>query len=269
MMALIANGSTIYGGNPLAYGGVSFLTGMRSNWTNPGQMRGAFMTTPGEVVDTAGRPNGYQPPYTWLIPQTGGGLSAYNSITASESLAADLVMGQGVDAALVADGGITTADMGVVVACAATMVAAAAMNPSMDAVSQLVSTLAATGDLASAMQGLAWMVSNLVADGTTAGSDLFGTAEMSAELTTAGDVLTAAAVASAVWADVTGALAAANIELIRKTTGNRLEVDFTAQTLILYDDDGISVLRTWPLATDGGEGVATASGVQTKRGVPA
>ena len=45
-------------------------------------------------------------------------------------------------------------------------------------------------------------------------------------------------------------------------------LDITGQRLVLFDDDGTTELRAWALATDGGEGVATATGVQTRRGVP-
>ena len=56
-----------------------------------------------------------------------------------------------------------------------------------------------------------------------------------------------------------------DLKITRQINDNRLEVDIAAQQLILYDDDGITVIRRWPLGTDGGEDVATANGVQTKR----
>lgn len=60
---------------------------------------------------------------------------------------------------------------------------------------------------------------------------------------------------------------AADAAVARKAATNRLEVDFTAQDLILYDDDGTTPIRRWPLETDVGpaEPVTTAAGVQTKR----
>lgn len=51
-------------------------------------------------------------------------------------------------------------------------------------------------------------------------------------------------------------------------TKNRLEVDFTAQELVLYEDDGTTVAQRWPLSTEQGELVSTQFGVQTKRGAP-
>lgn len=76
-------------------------------------------------------------------------------------------------------------------------------------------------------------------------------------------------IAAAVWASGAAVSLAAAVDLVRAINDNRLEVDVAGQRLVLYDDDGVTELREWPLATDGGEDVATASGVQTKRGVPA
>ena len=58
------------------------------------------------------------------------------------------------------------------------------------------------------------------------------------------------------------------IPATRRIIENRLEVDFAAKELILYDDDGVTVLQRWALATNLGEDISTALGVQTKRGAP-
>jgi hypothetical protein len=61
-----------------------------------------------------------------------------------------------------------------------------------------------------------------------------------------------------------------SLSMLRKTAVNRLEVDLGAQELVLYDDDGTSVLQRWPLETNAGGGdlVTTQPGVQTKRKPP-
>jgi len=76
-------------------------------------------------------------------------------------------------------------------------------------------------------------------------------------------------VATAVWAHGTAASLVAAVTLIRKITDNRLEVDIAGQRLVLFDDDGVTELRSWDLTTDGGEDVETSTGVQTKRGAGA
>lgn len=74
--------------------------------------------------------------------------------------------------------------------------------------------------------------------------------------------------ATAVWGHADAVALVNAVELVRKIVGNRLEVDIPGQRLRLYDDDGTTIIRSWPLATTGGELVTTATGVQTKRGVP-
>ncbi len=59
------------------------------------------------------------------------------------------------------------------------------------------------------------------------------------------------------------------LEDLHGIANNRLEVNLSTQALELYDEAGSTVIRSWDLATDGGEPVTTASGVQTKRGIPA
>lgn len=110
------------------------------------------------------------------------------------------------------------------------------------------------------------MVAGLTGTGAIA-AFLGALGNMSADVgaTGTGD-LTPDVIASAVWAHGTAVTLTAAVDLIRQVSDNRLEVDITGQRLVLYDDDGTTELRSWALATDGGEGVTTAVGVQTKRG---
>jgi len=78
--------------------------------------------------------------------------------------------------------------------------------------------------------------------------------------------VTPSSVAAAVWAHATATTLTDAVALIRRISDNRLEIDFDAQRLVLYADDGTTELRSWPLATDGGEDVSPIPGVQTKRG---
>lgn len=57
----------------------------------------------------------------------------------------------------------------------------------------------------------------------------------------------------------------------RKILCNRMEmVDLNTAdaALIIYEDDGVTPFKTWPLSTFGGEFVQTCFGAQTERGVP-
>lgn len=77
-----------------------------------------------------------------------------------------------------------------------------------------------------------------------------------------------ASVATAVWGHATAVQLVAAVTLVKRITDNRLEIDIAGQRLVLYDDAGTSVLRTWPLATTGSEPVTAVPGVQAKRGTP-
>lgn len=76
------------------------------------------------------------------------------------------------------------------------------------------------------------------------------------------------AATSASLAQTAAENALAEAEVARKILHNRLEVDFTAQELVLYNDDGTTVYLRWPLDTDSGENVQVVTGAQTKRGAP-
>lgn len=74
--------------------------------------------------------------------------------------------------------------------------------------------------------------------------------------------------ASAASASSQAATAASEVMLARKIVHNRLEINFTTQRLVVYDDDGVTPLLQWPISTKDGEPVVTRTGVQTKRGKP-
>lgn len=100
----------------------------------------------------------------------------------------------------------------------------------------------------------------------TPGAGALGSMEL--DITQTSETLTTDAIASAVWSHGSALTLLDAVDLIRKISDNRLEVDVTGQRLVLYDDDGVTEIRAWALGTDGGEAIATATGVQTTRGAP-
>lgn len=61
---------------------------------------------------------------------------------------------------------------------------------------------------------------------------------------------------------------AADVAKARKALLNRMEIDFVAQTVTFYEDDGTTPMQVNPIETDAGENVRTGSGIQTKRKAP-
>lgn len=274
-MGLVRNGLGLLT-NPMRSGGSANVYGLvRSDWTRTGSMLGLYggeatVIAGASIADTSARPNGYEAPYSWLLAPRGGGLSAYNTIQNDGTLAGAMAMGVNADATLSGDGSVSTAQLSLIVSLACTALSGCAVTATMQSIAGLASTMAASGDLSGALSVIAFMVTTMTGNGSLDGSTLRGTSDMSAELTSAGDaaVATPAQIAAAVWADLAALTLTDDVSLVRKTTGNRLEVDLVTQRLNLYDDDGTTVLRYWPLTTDGGELVETATGIQTKRGAP-
>ncbi len=58
------------------------------------------------------------------------------------------------------------------------------------------------------------------------------------------------------------------LQLLHRIGKNRMEVDIDAQQLVLYADNGTTVLQRWNLATADGEVLKKNYGIQTKRSVP-
>ena len=60
----------------------------------------------------------------------------------------------------------------------------------------------------------------------------------------------------------------AMLQLLHRIGKNRMEVDINAQQLVLYADNGTTVLQRWNLSTADGEVLKKNPGIQTKRSAP-
>lgn len=200
------------------------------------------------------------------------------------ALVADGYGGAGMDADLTGTGALT-GGASAAASASAGLTGAGAISASASGGAALVAALAGSGDLAAALVGVGVAAADLAGVGTMLAA-LYGRASISADLagalsaafapgalgnmeadiTQSGEALSPQAVADAVWSHLTATQLVAAVELVRQISDNRLEVDISGQRLVLYDDDGTTELREWPLSTDGGEDVATAAGVQTRRG---
>lgn len=208
-------------------------------------------------------------------------------VTGSGSIASDLAAAAGLVASIVGAGSVSGA-ASASVAMASGMTGAGAIGANGVGAAILASSLAGAGTIGAdavsafiaqcALAGAGTVAASLTAPASVVAS-LAGTGSLVVALYADGNMVAALgqdtaeispdAIAAAVWGHGSAVSLAASVELIRQISDNRLEVDISGQRLVLYDDDGVTELREWPLATTGGEDVATATGVQTKRGVPA
>lgn len=170
-----------------------------------------------------------------------------SALAGAGTIGADGVGAAILSSAITGSGSVSASAIGAFIASAALAGAGA-----------VAATVTAPASIASALAGTGALVVTLYADGNM-------TAALGQDVTE----ISPDAIAAAVWAHGSAVTLTDAVDLIRKISDNRLEVDVAGQRLVLYDDDGTTELREWPLTTDGGEEIATATGVQTKRGAGA
>ena len=192
-MALIGNYSVL---NKTAGG---FSTGpsvadTRSNYGQTNKMRNSFLSLPKNYA----RPMGYEPPGSFLIAQTGGGLSSFVQVRGSSSVSAAPLNVKAASAGLAGDGAITNAQLSQLVQMAAALNGQGLITDAeLAAVSSLAASLSGTGTIAANLSALIPLASALSGVGAI-NSNLKGIGRLSADITPFTD-LSPENLASAVW----------------------------------------------------------------------
>jgi hypothetical protein len=200
-MGLIGNYSVLnkspgrfWGGNAVG-GGAD-----KGNYQKSGALRGRFNAP--EWEPKSGVPDGYRPPYTWLISQTPGTLSSRNIITGTGTLTAFGALGRNLTATMTGTGTLTaTGDL--IVSAIATLTGSGSITVAdLLAVIQATATLTGSGSLTATPTALGWMEGSLTGVGTLT-STPFGTGALTATISpSTGETLSPEAVAAAVWAAI-------------------------------------------------------------------
>lgn len=188
-------------------GGGAIGLGMnRGDFNKTSQMRGVFTNAKRERP--SGIPDGYRPPYGWMLPLKNGGMAAHTTIRASGTISAsNLAGGLNAVAALTGTGDITNANLGLIVSLVASLAGTGNLTAAnLNAAAALAASLTGAGDLTAANIGaLANLVAGLLGLGDVTGT-MRADGHMAADITVTGDLLTSANVAASVWS----ALATAN-----------------------------------------------------------
>lgn len=203
---LLRNGLGL-GSNPCRFfGAASAIVTDTANQTKNGGRRN-FYAGSGTVIDgasiadTAAFPNGYEPPWSWMMAPKGGGLSAYNTVYGTGDLTiTTLSLGKDLAAALTGSGGITAPSLALIVQLAAALTGSGTISAAaLQAIINLAAALTGSGSVTAASLALiVQLEADLTASGTVTGA-LRGTAGLSADITVTGTGLTIENVASAVW----------------------------------------------------------------------
>jgi len=195
-MALIGN-YTVLAKNPgRAFSG-STISDNRSQWNKSGAVRNRYIDP--NYDDTAGTPNGYRPPYTWIIPQETGGLSSYTLVVGTGGIgAANLAGGINGEATLTGAG-----------ALAALITGRAPITATLAGLAALTATLEATGRLDASLGGTGALTADLIAvlnaSATLSGSGTISTADIQSVV----NAIATLAGTSSITATLAGAVAAA------------------------------------------------------------
>lgn len=163
--------------------------------------RGAFTNTVWE--EKSGVPDGYRPPYTWVIPIKPGGLSARNNTVGTGSFVGAIAGGKNGEATLAGTGALSGTGALIISMVAAISGSGTISNAQAQAFLQLAAVLAGEGDLAGALTAIGHAAAILTGVGD---ADATATAKgtLAAAITVTGDLLTSANIADAILDDVDG-----------------------------------------------------------------
>lgn len=199
-MALLGNNGLFFKNPIRAMGGEA--SKVRSNFNTPGASRNLFAGQ-GITNQRAAVPNGYRPPYSWIVPRIAGGLASYTLLTNRGDVTfGNLAGGRNGQATIANVGDITNAEGQLIAGIVATLSGSGdfATAPTLAAILYAAATLTGTSNLDGGTLGaLVELVAALQGLGTFDGS-MTAKANLSAAITPF-TTLSPENLARAVWAE--------------------------------------------------------------------
>lgn len=247
----------------------------------------------GGVPRLAATPAGYLPPYSWVIPVTGGDMATFTLIRGTSTFTGGAAAGVNITSTIDGVGDLTVTGQLVVSAVATLTGSGVISDAGLLAVLQASATLAGTGDLTASLDALGHVLATLTGAASESAT-LTATGTLEAEITPFTD-LSPQSLAGAVWAAVaadnndplsmgeklnaagtagdpwtaslsgyTTSQAGGIVSLIHKLLRNKTVTDPATGTITVYDDDGTTVLLTADLFEDAA-GTAPYDGAGAER----
>jgi hypothetical protein len=234
----------------------------------------------GGVPRLAATPAGYLPPYSWVIPVTGGDMATFTLIRGTSTMTGGAAAGVNISSTIDGVGDLTVTGQLVVSAVATLTGSGVVSDAGLLAVLQASATLSGTGDLTAGLDALGHVIATLTGTASESAT-LTATGTLAAEITPFTD-LSPQSLAGAVWAAVaadnndpltmgeklngagsagdpwstvlpgsyTTSQAGGIVSLIHKVLRNKTVTDPATGTITVYDDDGSTVLLTADLFED-------------------
>ena len=294
-MALIGNYSVLskHPGLSMAGESVLGLSKNRDNFNKTSGMRNFYMQDgySTEICDKTAFPNGYIPPYTWVLPQKSGGMASYTIIIGSgaitfSNLAGGINISSGSN--ISGSGTITDAGLGLIVSGVAMLSGSGVLTADIVGTLEAVSILVGSGSFTAALGAIADCMALVYGSGSISGTSI-ATGWVSADITpftatspeaiaakvwqsiaadfntagTMGAKMNAASAAGDPWtAELPGSYPEGSagfiIYLITQILKNKMITDPSTGIMTVYDDAG-GILLQAQLYED-------AAGMQTYRG---
>lgn len=198
-MALIGNYSVLSKNPGRDIGGGSIGLGMdRCGFNKSSQARGAF--TNGAWDQLSGIPDGYRPPYCWVLPLKAGALSARNNIVGDGDAVASIAGGKNAEASIAGLGDLSGVGQLIISMAAAIGGSGTISGADLKAFLQLASSLSGSGGATAQLTAIGHLSSVLDGEGTVAASSVItALGTLAAQITVTGATLTTANVADAIW----------------------------------------------------------------------
>lgn len=192
---------SVFNKSPARYvGGGAIGQGMnRADYGKNGMARGRFISSSADK--RSGVPDGYSSPYSWVLPQKAGGLSARNNITGAGSVTLSMASGINAEASLSGSGDLVGVGQLIVSMVASLTGSGTITSAQTEAFLNLAASLAGQGNVTAAATALGHAAASMTGSGSVAAvANAIGT--MAASIVVTGGVLTASEVASTVWNSV-------------------------------------------------------------------
>lgn len=196
---LIGNYSVLYKNPTRHYGGVTGQGHDRAGWSQPGMTRGRYTASGWSAK--SGLPDGFRPPYTWIIPQKPGALAARNTLVGSGALAAAGTRAKLLVSAMTGTGALTgTGTLVVPITCdMAGLGTLAILAGTPTGIGKLLADMAGTGVMtADLVDSPGWLVALIPGTGTLAADPVDSPGWLVADITPFA-VLSPQSLAAAVW----------------------------------------------------------------------
>ena len=166
---LIGNKSVLNKSPARSLGGVGYATS-RPNFNNSNSARNMFQS----FDEWNAYPNGYVPPYCWIIAQQNGGMAIYNNIsgfgaTTASNLAGGLNAVSGSD--LSGIGNIANAGLGLIVSAIASIVSSGSLTAGIFGKLEALASIFSSGSITGALGAIAYAITNALGYGYASGTN--------------------------------------------------------------------------------------------------